>query len=171
MKQKISTIDVKLLGRLLCFARKAAGYESCKELVAALNRETGVATSERTLYDVEAGVRLPSFEVFFGMQILMPEILNYEYIKPVFWVIQEKAFTGLHPSFLSSPLDKMDRLEEIVKSRSFIRAMSEAEDQKEWEALAEVFSNLDSEYRRFVINMVIPGLLDIQEKDLLNGKG
>lgn len=71
-------------GRLLKRARILNGYSSAAALVADLEKRTGLTLSARSIYAFEEGEHVPSAEICVGLQIVLPELRDPNYLRPIF---------------------------------------------------------------------------------------
>lgn len=60
-------VDLEILGRRLRAARIAAGYDSVKDVAAALEDQLGVVIPDRTVYAIERGEQMPSLAQFVAL--------------------------------------------------------------------------------------------------------
>lgn len=79
--------DSRRLGGIISGARKGSGYSRMADLIIDMERTTGVRPSEKTLYDIEGGVRLPSLNVLLALQLTL----------------------GIRPDELTSAIDEQHR--------------------------------------------------------------
>jgi transcriptional regulator with XRE-family HTH domain len=75
-------IDWAVFGELMRTARKAHGFTRGQDLAQAIEEQTGVKVSEKTLYSIEAGEYPPKVDVFLAMQQVMPHLFNADFIAP-----------------------------------------------------------------------------------------
>jgi len=79
-----SIIDWAAYGVLLKAARISNGYSRGGALAAAVEEQTGLRVSERTIYALESASRAPSADIFLALQQVLPELCDPDYLKPVF---------------------------------------------------------------------------------------
>lgn len=75
-------IDPALLGRRLRGARIIAGYDRVADACRAVKQDSDVAISERTLYAIERGEQLPSFEQIAALMMTYDPPGAWSYVHP-----------------------------------------------------------------------------------------
>ena len=68
-----SSVSGVELGRRLRAARTVAGYDRMTDFATAIGETTGSSISARTLYAIERGEQMPSFEQMVSILVTLPE--------------------------------------------------------------------------------------------------
>jgi transcriptional regulator with XRE-family HTH domain len=75
-------IDLAELGRRLRAARTIAGYDRMTDLATAIEDISGVSVSARSLYAIERGEQMPSFEQVVCIMAALPDSEQRLFVEP-----------------------------------------------------------------------------------------